>query len=193
MLESWRASYSNIFNGARSPAILDGGLDIDRFSEVKFNELDFENSVERIQMDIAKAIGVPYVLLKSGNNANIAANEVLFYNHTILPVLNQFCSAFEHFFNNATSILPDKRSVSALQPDLRTQAQYYSTLVNTGIITPDEARGGLGMREMRVDETNCIRVPQNITGSATDPSQGGRPSEDEIQIITQDDEDLANE
>ena len=28
MLESWRASYSNIFNGARSPAILDGGLDI---------------------------------------------------------------------------------------------------------------------------------------------------------------------
>ena len=62
-------------------AILDGGLDIDRFSEVKFNELDFETSVERIQMDIAKAIGVPYVLLKSGNNANIAANEVLFYNH----------------------------------------------------------------------------------------------------------------
>jgi len=193
MLESWRASYSNIFNGARSPAILDGGLDIDRFSEVKFNELDFENSVERIQMDIAKAIGVPYVLLKSGNNANIAANEVLFYNHTVMPALQQFCSAFEHFFNGGVFITPDKRSVSALQPDLRTQAQYYSTLVNTGIITPDEARDGLGLGIMNTDETNCIRVPQNITGSATDPTQGGRPSEDEVQIITEENEDLTNE
>ena len=49
------------------------------------------------------------------------------------------------------------------------------------------------MGEMNIDETNCIRVPQNITGSATDPSQGGRPSEDEIQLITEDNEDLANE
>ena len=144
-------------------------------------------------MDIAKAIGVPYVLLKSGNNANIAANEVLFYNHTIMPALQQFCSAFEHFFNGGVFISPDKRSVSALQPDLRTQAQYYSTLVNTGIITPDEARDGLGLGIMNTDETNCIRVPQNITGSATDPSQGGRPSEDEIQITTEEDEDLTNE
>ena len=81
----------------------------------------------------------------------------------------------------------------ALQPDLRTQAQYYSTLVNTGIITPDEARSGLGMSAMNTEDTNCIRIPQNITGSATDSSQGGRPSEDEIQITTEDDEDLANE
>ena len=65
--------------------------------------------------------------------------------------------------------------------------------MNTGVITPDEAREGLGMSVMDTDETNCIRVPQNITGSATDASQGGRPSEDEIQIITEDDEDLANE
>ena len=34
-------------------------------------------------MDMAKALGVPYVLLKSGNNANIDANQKLFYLHTI--------------------------------------------------------------------------------------------------------------
>ena len=137
LLESWRNSYTTIFDNARNPAILDGGLKIDRFSNIKFDELDFENSVERIQQDLAKAIGVPYVLLKSGNNANIDANQKLFYQHTVLPILNQFCSAFMHFFNNGITIRPDKMSIPALRPDQRTEATYYSTLVNTGIMTPN--------------------------------------------------------
>ena len=68
------------------PAILDGGLKIDQFSQVKFSELDFESSVERLQQDMAKSLGVPYVLLKSGNNANIDANQKLFYQHTVVPI-----------------------------------------------------------------------------------------------------------
>ena len=179
LLESWRQSYTSLFNGARSPAILDGGLKIDKFSQVNFNELDFENSIERIQQDMGKALGVPYVLLKSGNNANIAANQVLFYNHTILPILEQFCSAFSHFFNNNISVRPDKTAILALQPDNRTQAIYYSTLVNTGIITPNEAREGLRFDKIIDEDSDNIRIPQNITGSATDATQGGRPSAEE--------------
>src|SRR5210317_1092156 len=177
LLESWRASYTTIFDGARNPAILDGGLKIDEFSTKSFDQLDFENSIERIQQDMAKALGVPYVLLKSGNNANIDANQKLFYLHTILPILNQFCSAFSHFFNGGVTITPDRLSVPALQPDNRTQAVYYSTLVNTGIITPNEAREGL--RFPKIENNDNIRVPQNITGSATDATQGGRPSSEE--------------
>ena len=177
LLESWRSTYSTIFDGARNPAILDGGLKIDPFSSVNFDQLDFEDSIERIQQDMAKALGVPYVLLKSGNNANIDANQKLFYLHTIIPILNQFCSAFAHFFNNGVSIRPDRLSVPALQPDNRTQAVYYSTLVNTGIITPNEAREGL--RFPKLENNDTIRVPQNITGSATDATQGGRPAESE--------------
>ena len=177
LLESWRSTYSTIFDGARNPAILDGGLKIDPFSSINFDQLDFEDSIERIQQDMAKALGVPYVLLKSGNNANIDANQKLFYLHTIIPILNQFCSAFEHFFNNGVSIRPDRLSVPALQPDNRTQAVYYSTLVNTGIITPNEAREGL--RFPKLENNDTIRVPQNITGSATDATQGGRPAEAE--------------
>lgn len=175
LLEAWRSTYTTIFDGARNPAILDGGLKIDRFSTVNFDQLDFEESIERIQQDMAKALGVPYVLLKSGNNANIDANQKLFYLHTVLPILNQFCSAFAHYFNNNVTIRPDRLSVPALQPDNRTQAVYYSTLVNTGIITPNEAREGL--RFAKIDGNDNIRVPQNITGSATDATQGGRPVE----------------
>jgi HK97 family phage portal protein len=181
LLESWRASYTTIFDGARNPAILDGGLKIDEFSTKSFDQLDFENSIERIQQDMAKALGVPYVLLKSGNNANIDANQKLFYLHTVLPLLNQFCSAFSHFFNGGVEIRPDRLSVPALQPDNRTQAVYYSKLVNTGIITPNEAREGL--RFPKMENNDNIRIPQNITGSATDATQGGRPSQEESTDI----------
>ena len=173
MLDSWRNSYTTLFNGARNPAILDGGLKVDKFSTVNFDQLDFEQSIERIQQDMTKAIGVPYILLKSGNNANIDANQKLFYLHTVLPILNKFSSAFAHFFNNDVTIRPDRLAVPALQPDNKTQATYYSTLVNTGIITPNEAREGL--RFAKIDGNDTIRVPQNIAGSAWDSTQGGRP------------------
>ena len=179
LLEGWRNSYTTIFDNARHPAILDGGLKIDQFSQVKFQELDFENSIERIQQDMAKSLGVPYVLLKSGNNANIDANQKLFYQHTVMPILNQFCSAFMLFFNNGVQIKPDKLTIPALRPDERTQSIYYSTLVNTGIITPNEARVGLGFPS--IDGEDSIRVPQNITGSATDATQGGRPPNEESE------------
>lgn len=177
VLEQWRQSYSTIFGGARSPAILDGGLQISPFGQIKFSELDFEASVERIQQDIAKALGVPYVLLKSGNNANIAANQVLFYNHTVMPILEQFCSAFAHFFNGDIIIRPDRAAVSSLRADEKTQALYYSSLVNTGIITPNEAR--VGLRFQSRPDCDDIRIPQNITGSAVDSTQGGRPTQEE--------------
>lgn len=188
LLESWRNSYSTLFQGARNPAILDGGLKVDPFSSVSFRELDFEASVDRLQQDMCKALGVPYVLLKSGNNANIDVNEKLLYNHTVLPILYTYCSAFQHFFaGDDLRVSPDKYSISALQPDNRTQAMYYSTLVNGGVITPNEARIGLRMIRSEEPGMDNIRIPQNIVGSATDPSQGGRPSDAQrIEAPTED-------
>lgn len=179
LLQSWRNSYSTIFEGARNPAILDGGLKIDKFSDINFQSLDFEASVERLEQDMAKAMGVPYVLMKSGNNANISANQVLFYEHTVLPLTLLFASAFAHYFNSV-KIKPDKSVITALQPDLRTQSQYYVSLVNSGVITADEARSKLGFGTLDTPETSLIRLPQNITGSAVNPDVGGRPDEDNI-------------
>jgi len=185
LLQSWRSGYATMFDGARSPAILDGGLKVDKFSEINFQSLDFEASIERLEQDMAKALGVPYVLMKSGNNANIAANQVLFYEHTILPIVSMFASAFTQYFNSSV-IRPDKTVITALQPDLRTQSQYYVSLVNSGIITADEARERLGFAKMDTTDTNTIRMPQNITGSATNPSIGGRPTNEAVEDIPND-------
>lgn len=187
LLTAWREAHGSMFNGARSPAILDGGLKVDTIGTTNFSEMDFENSVDRVQQDIAKALGVPYVLLKSGNNANISQNQVLFYEHTIIPMLRQFSEAFHHFFAVDEMIIePDEKIIKALQPDLRTQSQFYSTLVNTGIITANEARRGLNFKSLDDDECNTIRIPQNITGSATDASQGGRPDEESRPVVSED-------
>jgi len=176
ILQVWRSNYSTFFDGAKSPAILDGGLKIDTFSNVDFQSLDFESSVERLEQDMAKALGVPYVLMKSGNNANIGNNQVLFYEQTVLPLVQMVASALTHFFNSAT-IKPDRAVITALQPDLKVQSQYYVSLVNSGIIKPNEARIKLGFEAMDDPEMDKIRVPQNITGSATNPMDGGRPPE----------------
>jgi hypothetical protein len=65
--------------------------------------------------------------------------------------------------------------VTSLQPELSEQSQYYTGLVNGGIITANEAREKLGFCE--ADDCDEIRIPQNIAGSAVDPSEGGRPTE----------------
>ena len=74
------------------------------------------------------------------------------------------------------SCVEDITNIPALQPELRDQSQYYSALVNTGIITPNEARDALGFDP--VEGYDDLRVPANITGSAANPDEGGRPPED---------------
>ena len=83
--------------------------------------------------------------------------------------------AFERFFG--FSIKEDVTNIPALQPELRDSAAYFTSLVNGGIITAAEARDRLGFPE--IEGTEEIRVPANVAGSAGNPSEGGRPVEEE--------------
>jgi HK97 family phage portal protein len=174
MLQSWQTRYRPD-GGGRRPIILDGGLEIDSISNINFKEMDFQSSVNSIENIILKAIGVPPLLLDSGNNANIRPNHRLYYLETVIPILRKYMFAFERFFGY--NLTEDASNIPALQPELSEQARYYSTLVNSGIITPNEARLKLGKPALEgLDE---IRIPQNIAGSSVNPAVGGRPSEEE--------------
>ena len=74
------------------------------------------------------------------------------------------------------TIREDVTNTPALQPELKDAAAYYTSLVNAGVITTNEAREKLGYDF--IDGQDEIRVPQNIAGSAVNPSQGGRPEEE---------------
>jgi len=173
MLISWQNRYKPDAGGRR-PLILDGGIEIDPISNVNFRDLDFQNAITEHERIILKAIGVPPILLDSGNNANIKPNMRLYYLETVLPIVRKLNFALERYFG--FEISEDVTNIPALAPELSDQSQYYSSLVNTGIISPNEARTKLGLDP--IEGYDDLRVPANIAGSAVDPSLGGRPTTD---------------
>ena len=174
MIQSWSIRYKPDAGGRR-PLILDGGIEIDQIANVNFKELDFQEAIAENEKIILKALGVPPIMLDSGNNANIRPNMRMYYLETILPIVRKLNFALERYFG--FEVKEDITDIPALQPELRDQSQYYSALVNTGIISPNEAREHLGFEA--VEGYDELRVPANIAGSATNPDEGGRPIEGE--------------
>lgn len=174
MIQSWSARYRPDAGGRR-PLILDGGIEIDSVSNVNFKELDFQSSIEENEKIILKALGVPPILLDSGNNANIRPNMRMYYLESILPIVRKINYAYSRFFGY--SIEEDATNIPALQPELRDQSQYYTSLVNGGIISANEARVRLGFDALEGNDD--LRIPANIAGSAANPDEGGRPTEED--------------
>lgn len=167
----WQSRYSPK-NGARKPMILDSGLKPVANLADSFQEMDFDTSIKTHDTKILKALGVPPILLDGGNNANISPNLRLFYLETVLPIVTKYVSAMERFFGYDVEAVT--ATVSALQPDLKDIAAYHTTLVNGGVMTPDEARIELRLKPKGGDADD-LRIPANIAGSAANPSVGGKP------------------
>ena len=172
MIQSWTMRYRPDAGGRR-PLILDGGIEVDEISNVNFRELDFQVAIAENEKIVLKALGVPPIMLDSGNNANIRPNMRMYYLETVLPIVRKINAAYSRFFG--FEISEDVTDIPALQPELRDAASYYTALVNGGIITINEARDSLGYETL--DGQDDIRVPQNIAGSAVNPDEGGRPEE----------------
>lgn len=171
-IQNWITKY-NPKNGAKRPMILDSGLKPTNLLNTSFQEMDFDVSVKAHDIKILKALGVPAILLDGGNNANISPNLRLFYLETVMPIVRRFTSAIERFFGYDVEAIT--ANVSSLQPELKDLAAYHSTLVNAGILTANEAREELRYDKIVGKEGDDLRIPANIAGSASNPSQGGAP------------------
>ena len=90
----------------------------------------------------------------------------------MLPINQLWVSAIERFFGYDVQAVTS--NVSSLQPELKDVAAYFTTLVNGGVLSPNEAR--VELRYPVVAGHDDLRVPANIAGSASNPSQGGRPT-----------------
>jgi HK97 family phage portal protein len=170
MLLDWMDKYRPDAGGRR-PLILDGGMELEDLTKLNFRDLDFEASIKSNEETILKAIGVPPILLNSGNNANLRPNHRLYYLETIIPIVRKLNFAFERFFG--FTVVEDVANIPALQPELQDQASFLSSLVNAGIMTANEAREVIGRDP--IDGHDDLRIPANIAGSAANPSEGGRP------------------
>ena len=173
-LETWKRKF-NPRTGGRRPLILDGGLELESLNQNTFKELDFEEAVKAHELRILKALGVPPILLDSGNNANINPNLRLFYLNTLIPMVRKLVAGLERFFSYDMEMIT--QNVEALRPELKDEAQYYTALVNNGIMTGAEARVRLRLPELQDPELDSVRIPANVSGSATGVSgqEGGAP------------------
>ena len=174
LILAWTTRYQPQSGGKR-PLILDGGMEVDEISSTSFKELDFQNAISENEKIILKAVGIPPILLDSGNNANIRPNMRLYYLETVMPIVQKMTSGLERYFGFC--IREDISEIQSLQPELRDQSGYYSTLVNSGIITANEARIAMNFEE--IDGCGEIRIPANIAGSAANPAEGGRATEED--------------
>lgn len=172
MTQSWMLKFKPDAGGRR-PLILDGGMELDDISKFNFKEMDFQGSITANENTLLKALGIPPIMMDSGNNANIRPNHRMYYLETIIPIVRKINFAFERFFGY--EIKEDVANVPALQPELQELGSYLVSLKNGGIITGNEARKEIG-KEPIVGNDEIIH-PANVAGSAANPETGGRPSE----------------
>lgn len=174
--KEWVNKYNMKRSGGR-PLILDGGMSVSSLGNTNFREMMYNEQIDDLENRISLALGVPPILLDSGNNANIRPNLELFFSMTILPMMHKFESALENFF--AYDIQLTTHRIQALQPDRTKESERLSSLVNNGIMTGNEARKELRMEELDDPLMQKIRIPANVAGSATGVTgqQGGKPKE----------------
>lgn len=174
----WMQKY-NPTRGNGRPMILDQGMKANQVTNTSFRDMAFNDTIVELEKKTAMALGVPPILLDSGNNANIKPNIELMFNLTIIPVVRRFEAALEYFFG--VDVQMSTHRIPALRPDLKDEAERLSALVNNGILTGNEAR--IKMREEPLDDPvmDEIRIPANIAGSATgvEGQEGGAPTIDE--------------
>jgi len=179
-INEWSMKY-NPKSGGKRPMILDGGMDIANLGDIHLRELDFNDSIQNYEDSILENMGIPPILLSSGNNANVTPNQKLFYHQTVLPICDKIAAGFELFFGY--DIKTAVGDILPLKSDLKDIANYHSTLVNAGIETPKEARDALRLEELDDDELCSVRIPANIAGSALPGSPGteneGAPKKEE--------------
>ncbi len=175
--KEWMHKYSTARANNR-PLILDAGLKAKSLSSANFREMEFTGSIKELEGKVAMALGVPPLLLDSGNNANIRPNMEMMFYLTIMPMLDKFESVYEYYF--AYDIQRTTHSVPALKPDAKEESERLSALVNNGILTGNEARAEMRLEPIEDPLMDKIRIPANVAGSGTGVSgqEGGRPEEE---------------
>lgn len=179
ILEEIKLNYnSNNGKFSNTAFILDGGIKAKPTNQTSIADIGINEDRAAYNTSICTAMGVPPILLEGGNNANIRPNIQLLFHMTILPNLKKFESAFEAFFGFDVKL--DIRDIPAMQPEMGAESSRIVSLVNNGIITGDEGRIQLRLEPLGTEEMNKIRIPANISGSATGVAgqEGGAPSND---------------
>jgi len=162
---SWNQSYSGSINAGKT-AILEEGMEFSP-RQIPNNQAQFLETRQYQVSDICRIFRVPNHLVNDLQNAtysNIEAQQIDFTTHTISPwikriemALNQKLIPFnqkgkQYFKFNLTALL---------RGDSKSRADYYRTLVNIGVMSPNEVRNFEDMNYMG-EESDKVYMQSNM-------------------------------
>lgn len=149
---SWNQTYSGSINAGKT-AILEEGMDFSP-RQIPNNQAQFLETRQYQISDICRIFRVPNHLVNDLTNAtysNIEAQQIDFVVHTITPWIKRIEMALNQ------KLIPAKQKgkqyfkfnlTALLRGDSKSRADYYRTLVNIGVLSPDEVRAFEDMNSM---------------------------------------------
>ena len=161
--QSWNSAFNGVTGTPNGVAVLDADL---TFQSVQINPADSQLLETRAfnVVDICRFFGVSPVkafdLSKSSYNT-IEQMQLAFLTDTLQPLIEKFEEEFKRkIFKPSEIDNIDVRFSTAplLRADKQSLAQYYSTLFQIGVITPNEIRKELDFGELEDGNESFVQV-----------------------------------
>lgn len=181
--EDVRKLYSNLSEGPMNSNrlwVLEGGME---YKSLDFNADQMQMIATRAHQlsDVARYFNMPDVLIGAGANNNSAwpasfeQQMLMFLTHTIQPYLDEWESAICYsLLPTTTDINVDHDTGPLVKMDSEAKAQFLASLVQNGLMTRNEARKVLNLKEIAgADELTAQTnlMPLDKLEEATNVSQ----------------------
>lgn len=164
--ESWQATFTPSTGTSNGIAVLEGNMD---FQPISVNPADSQ-LLETRQfnvIDICRFFGVSPVKafdLSKSSYSTVEATQLAFLTDTLNPLLEKIELEFERkLYKPSERGGVDVRFDTSvlLRADKASQASYYNTLFQIGVITPNEIRRALDLEPLEGGDKSFVQV--NVT------------------------------
>ena len=139
---------------AHRPMVLGGGVQMQRLGANQ-SEMEFLGALEWSVEEVSRAFGVPKVFLREYDDAtlsNISMMEQFLWSNTVIPELrlledgfNRGLVAGHELGGERLEVKFDLSDIEAVQESQSEKAERLGSLVESGIMTVEEARAELGL------------------------------------------------
>jgi len=179
--QNFQSKFSGFRNSGKTP-VLPQGLSYKQLKPLSPADMDFIASKKLTKEDVAEIFGVPMALLGSQEQSynNLTVLSLGFFNFTIKPILDMMCdelsSKLVPYYAKAKEVIYYETDTIRMSAP-KEKAETVSLLVNTGIITPNEAREYYSKTKM--DGGDELKTMESNIASPKDPeliSEGNNAS-----------------
>ena len=163
-----KADLQTMFSGAKNASktvVLPKGVKIERIGEPA-SEMHFEKASLAFAKNIAHAFHIaPEVLgLEGSKFENLQIAKEAFYTDAVLRVANKYFEELSMFLDRTgkTRIAVDDERIAALEPKRERRAKRLAEQVQSGLLTPNEAREINNQEPYSTPEAEIPYMPRNF-------------------------------